>query len=83
MTIVGDGKQSRDFVYVTDVAKAFFAAAKSSKSGQIYNVGGDNPQSVNKLASLIGGKRIFIPDRPGEPRRTWANISKIKNELKF
>tara|TARA_B100001142_G_scaffold319383_1_gene362782 strand:+ start:2050 stop:3045 length:996 start_codon:yes stop_codon:yes gene_type:complete len=82
-TIVGNGKQSRDFVYVTDVAKAFFAAAKSSKSGQIYNVGGDNPQSVNKLASLIGGKRIFIPDRPGEPRRTWANISKIKNELKW
>ena len=82
-TIVGNGKQSRDFVYVTDVVKAFFAAAKSNKSGQIYNVGGDNPQSVNKLASLIGGMKTFIPDRPGEPRRTWANISKIKKELKW
>ena len=38
LTIVGDGKQSRDFVYVTDVAKAFFAAAKTSRAGKIYNV---------------------------------------------
>ena len=83
LTIVGDGKQSRDFVYVTDVAKAFFAASKSKYNGKIYNVGTGNPQTVNYLAKLIGGKKIFIPDRPGEPRCSCANIKKIKRELKW
>lgn len=83
LTIVGNGKQSRDFVYVTDVAKAFFLAAKSNKSGQVYNLGNDNPQSINKLANLIGGKKIFIPERPGEPKKTWANATKIKKDLKW
>tara|TARA_B100000700_G_C15022945_1_gene846678 strand:+ start:1476 stop:2477 length:1002 start_codon:yes stop_codon:yes gene_type:complete len=83
LTIVGDGKQSRDFVYVTDVAKAFFAASKSKYNGKIYNVGTGKPQTVNYLAKLIGGKKIFIPDRPGEPRCSCANIKKIKRELKW
>ena len=83
LTIIGNGKQSRDFVYVTDVAKAFYSAAKSKKSGEIYNLGSDKPQSVNTLANLIGGKKTFIPDRPGEPKRTWANITKIKRDLNW
>ena len=83
LTIVGNGKQSRDFVYVTDVVKAFYSAAKTKKSGEIYNLGSDNPQSVNTLANLIGGKKTFIPDRPGEPKRTWANTTKIKRDLNW
>ena len=82
-TIVGDGNQSRDFVYVTDVAKAFLAAAQTSYVGRVYNVGSANPQKINYLAKLIGGKKIFIPDRPGEPKCSWANINKIKRELKW
>ena len=46
-------------------------------------MGNDNPQSVNKLSRLIGGKVIHIPDRPGEPKKTWANINKIKRSLKW
>jgi UDP-glucose 4-epimerase len=83
LTIIGNGKQSRDFVYVTDVAEAFYLAAKTKISGKIYNLGNDNPKSVNMLANLIGGKKTFIPDRPGEPKRTWANISRIKKDLKW
>ena len=83
LTIVGDGKQSRDFVYVTDVARAFFAAAKTKLNGKIYNVGTGKPQRVNYLANLIGGKKVFIPDRPGEPRCSCADITKIKRELKW
>tara|TARA_S200000501_G_C20850676_1_gene755555 strand:- start:1551 stop:2552 length:1002 start_codon:yes stop_codon:yes gene_type:complete len=83
LTIVGNGKQSRDFVYVKDVARAFFLAAKTKFNGQIYNVGTGKPQSVNHLVSLIGGKKLFIPDRPGEPRKSSADISKIKKELKW
>ena len=39
LTIVGDGKQRRDFLYVSDVAKAFYLAAKTKNNGQIYNLG--------------------------------------------
>ena len=83
LTVIGNGKQSRDFIYVTDVADAFFKAAITSQKGQVFNLGSDDPQSVNKLAKLIGGKTISIPDRPGEPQKTWANINKIKKLLKW
>ena len=83
LTIVGDGKQSRDFVHVTDVVRAFLCAAKTKYIGKIYNVGTGKPQTVNYLSKLVGGKKVFIPNRPGEPKCSSANISKIKRELKW
>jgi UDP-glucose 4-epimerase len=80
-TVVGDGSQGRDFIYVTDVASAFYAAAMTDKSGEIFNVGASNPQSVNKLVELLGGEIVYVPKRPGEPDCTWADITKIKTEL--
>lgn len=80
-TIVGDGTQTRDFVYVKDVADAVHLAAKNGVSGKVYNVGGGNPVSVNKIAELIGGEKIYVPKRPGEPDCTFADITKIKKEL--
>ena len=83
LTVVGDGSQTRDFLYVTDVARAFYAAAKTSRVGQIYNLGAGKPQSVNRLVELLGGKKIYIPSRPGEPECTWADITKITSELEW
>lgn len=80
-TVVGDGSQLRDFLYVTDVAKAFLAAAQTSYAGRIYNLGAGNPQSINRLVELLGGKITYIPKRPGEPDVTFANISRISEEL--
>jgi UDP-glucose 4-epimerase len=80
-TVVGDGSQRRDFLYVTDVAKAFLAAAETNLVGRFWNLGAGNPQSVNRLIELLGGNRIGIPKRPGEPECTWADISRIKSEL--
>ncbi len=80
-TVVGDGRQTRDFTYVTDIAEAFFAAAKSDISGEIFNVGSDNTYSVNRLVELLGGEKVFIPKRPGEPDCTFADIGKIKTML--
>ena len=82
-TIVGDGSQSRDFLYVTDVAKAFIAAAHTQYVGRVYNLGAGKPQSVNRLVELLGGNRVYIPKRPGEPDCTWADISRITNELNW
>jgi UDP-glucose 4-epimerase len=80
-TVVGDGTQRRDFVYVTDVARAFLAAAETNRVGEFWNLGGGNPQSVNRLIELLGGDKVFIPKRPGEPDVTWADIGKIQREL--
>jgi UDP-glucose 4-epimerase len=81
-TVVGDGTQRRDFLYVTDVARAFFLAAQSSRAAAIYNVGAGAPQSVNRLVELLGGGEVVhLPKRPGEPDCTWADISKICSEL--
>jgi UDP-glucose 4-epimerase len=80
-TVVGDGTQRRDFIYVTDVARAFFLAAETKISGSIWNLGAGNPQSVNRLVELLGGPVVHIPKRPGEPDCTWADIARIKANL--
>ena len=81
LTVVGDGTQSRDFLYVTDVARAFYAAATTERTGNVYNLGAGNPQTVNHLVSLLDSETVLIPKRPGEPDCTWADITKIKAEL--
>lgn len=80
-TVVGDGSQTRDFLYVTDVAEAFFSAANTPFTGRVWNVGAGKPQSVNRLVELLKGQTIFIPKRPGEPDCTFADISRIKGDL--
>ena len=80
-TVVGDGTQTRDFLYVTDVADGLPAAAETERRGEVWNVGAGNPQSVNRLVELLGGPVVHIPKRPGEPDCTFADISKITREL--
>ena len=80
-TVVGDGKQTRDFTFVTDIVQAMISAAKSNRSGQIYNVGSGTNVSVNRLVELLGGEKVYIPKRPGEPDCTFADIHKIQKEL--
>ena len=83
LTIVGNGKQTRDFTYVTDVAKAFYISSKSKIFHDVFNVGTGVPTSVNYVANKLGGKKIFIPKRPGEPDKSEANIKKIFKNLKW
>lgn len=77
-TVVGDGTQTRDFTYVTDVAEALLAAACSDLKGEIMNVGSGSTYSVNRLVELLGGEVVYIPKRPGEPDCTFADIGKIR-----
>ena len=81
LTVVGDGTQRRDFLYVTDVARAFLKAAESDRRQEVYNLGAGNPQPVNRLVELLGGETVSVPKRPGEPDCTWADITKIRREL--
>lgn len=81
-TVVGDGTQTRDFLYVTDVAAAFLAAAQTELTGRIWNLGASQPQSINRLVALLGGGPVTnLPKRPGEPDCTWADTTRIQADL--
>lgn len=82
MTIVPDGKQSRDFTHVRDVVRANLLAAESLKvgKGEVINIGGGHDYSVLEVAALIGGPTTFTDPRL-EPKRTLADISKAKELL--
>ncbi len=80
-TVVGDGEQTRDFTFVTDIVQAILYAVKSERVGEIYNVGSGATVSVNFIVDLLGGEKVHIPKRPGEPNSTFADISKIRTEL--
>ncbi|MFN8308926.1 MAG: SDR family oxidoreductase [Chitinophagales bacterium] len=81
-TIVGDGTQTRDFTYVTDIADACYTASlRHDLGGQIFNVGSGNTYSVNQLVELLGGEKTYIPKRPGEPDCTFADITRIRTIL--
>lgn len=85
-TVVGDGTQSRDFTYVTDVVHAVVTACESDVSGEIMNVGSGGHYPVNRLVELLGGKEAkisYLPKRPGEPDITFADTRKIREKLNW
>lgn len=80
-TVVGDGTQTRDFTFVTDVTDAMVRAAASDLWGEVLNVGSGRAYSVNQLVELLGGDVVYIPKRPGEPDCTMADITRIRRLL--
>lgn len=82
-TVVGDGNQTRDFTFVTDVVDAFVRAAESDAKGEVFNVGSGHAASVNELVGLLGGEAVHIPKRPGEPDCTLADTRKISESLRW
>ena len=83
LTIVGDGTQTRDFTFVTDVVEAMYISAKSNVKNTIYNVGSGKTVSINYIAKILNEETVYIPKRPAEPDITFADISKIRTELNW
>ncbi len=82
LTVVGNGKQTRDFIHIRDLVDVIYKASiKKNLKGKIFNLGSGKETTVNEIAKIIGGKKINVPKRPGEPERSMADISKIKKEL--
>ena len=85
LTIVGDGTQRRDFIYVGDVAKANLIAAEATLDkkyfGQVFNIGSGINYSVQEIADAISGNQTYIPKRDGEMETTWSNIEKASEIL--
>ena len=82
-TRVGDGSQTRDFTYISDVTNAFYMAGITDKVGLVMNVGSGGTYSINRVIELLGGPVVTLPKRPGEPDCTFADISKIRKELSW
>ena len=83
LTVVGNGKQKRDFLFISDVCSAFYKAAISKYKFEIFNLGKGKSETINYLSSLISDKKRSIPWRAGEPFKTEADIRKIKKLLKW
>jgi UDP-glucose 4-epimerase len=90
VTIHGDGGQSRDFTYVSNVVDATVRAAGApGASGRIFNVAAGRPATVNELADAVGrilGKpveKVTAPARPGDVRDSWADVSEARSALGF
>ena len=81
LTIVGNGKQTRDFIYISDVINGLIKAAKSKHVNNIYNLGSGKETQVSYIANLISSNQIRIPTRPGEPLRSKADIKKFKKDF--
>jgi UDP-glucose 4-epimerase len=89
-TIFGDGEQSRDFTYVDNVVDATLRAAEVAEAnGRMFNVSAGRPATVNELADTIARimerdvERRFAPERPGDIRHSWADISAARDVLGY
>jgi len=80
LTITSDGKQSRDFTHVRDVARANLLAAESAKvgKGEVINIGAGENRTILEVADLIGGPKVFVEPRL-EPKHTLADNKKARN----
>jgi dTDP-glucose 4,6-dehydratase len=96
LPVYGDGKNIRDWLYVEDHCSGIWAVLNRGKTGEKYNIGGENEwhniDLVNKLCEIVAEKLgkpkdyfkrliTFVQDRPGHDRRYAINCDKIKNEL--
>ncbi|RAP22354.1 UDP-glucose 4-epimerase [Brevibacillus laterosporus] len=89
IVIFGDGEQSRDFTFIDDVVVANFLAMQSEYVGEVFNIGGVSRLSINKvirIAEKYTGKKAkfqHFPEQSGDPKHTWADITKAKNMLHY
>ncbi len=81
LTIVGDGLQTRSFVHVLDVVDGMIKAARSKVKNEIFNLGSNTSLTINSLAKLFKGRKIYIPKRLGDPRNSFSDIRKIQKKL--
>jgi UDP-glucose 4-epimerase len=92
IVVNGDGEQTRDFTYVSDIVDANLAAASapgSTVTGRVYNVGGGSRVTVNQMIALlqrVTGRQASIrnqPAPPGEARHTFADTSAARRDFGF
>src|SRR5262249_14578121 len=91
ITIFGDGEQSRDFIYIADVVRAWVAALKNERTfGRVFNLGSGRRLTINQLADAVlqafqkgrsSWKVRYLPARPGEQRHVEADVRNLASAL--
>ena len=87
--LFGDGRQTRDFTFVTDAVAATIAAAEKSRAGAVYNIGGGSRVSmldVIETIESVTGKKLRIDSKPwqkGDMRDTYADTSAARSDLDY
>jgi len=90
LTVYGDGEQTRDFLHVTDAARAFvLALGKRSRRYEVFNVGTGVQTTINTLASMVlslgtsGAGVRHVPARPQDIKHSWGDTTKARRWLGF
>lgn len=89
LSVLGDGRQVREFTYVADVVRATIAAADIGELGSVYNVGGGLPVALLDVIAVLEdllGRRLEVEHTetaPGDPRRTEADITRAARDLGY
>ena len=89
ITVYGDGTQTRDFTFVTDIVAATRAASTKGRAGYVYNVGGGERLTLNRVLETIEevtGRRLQIlrePVQKGDMRDTFADTTAAREDLGF
>jgi nucleoside-diphosphate-sugar epimerase len=89
LEVYGDGEQTRDFTYVSDVVEANLAASTSGRIGGVYNIGGGERASLNQVLRMLealAGRPANVrrlQREPGDVRHTWADASRARQEIGF
>ena len=87
--VYGDGEQTRDFTFVSDIVAANLAAADQGRPGSVYNIGGGSRVTLNHVLELIRkvtGKTVTVqrePEQKGDMRHTYADTSLARRDLDF
>ena len=80
LTIIGTGEQRRDFTHVSDIISGLESLAKDKWNSEIFNLGSGKNYSINELADMFGGDKVFLESRPGESNITLADYSEMENK---
>ena len=89
IAVYGDGEQTRDFTFVSDIIAANMAAATQGRPGSVYNIGGGSRVTLNHVLDLIRkvtGKTVAVqrePEQKGDMRHTYADTSAARRDLDF
>lgn len=89
ITMYGDGEQTRDFTYISDIVEANMLAMESPHEGKVYNIGGGSRVSVNhciEILEKVSGLKAKIRNESfckGDMQHTWADITRAQRELGY
>lgn len=89
ITVFGDGEQSRSNTFIADCVAGTVAAIDRGRTGEVYNIAGGEPVTLNEAIAIIGEavgvnpRIVHEKPRPGDQRRTHADTSRARRDLGF